>query len=191
MQQDINKDVFINIVQNTINDVSLNNQNLKYVIVTDVRFIHEFDYIRNHNGVTIKITKPNVTALNNIAEHDLDDEDNYTFNIDNDGTYDDLFQQVWDLVHEERVFTNQTQRLYTRDSVDNYLRLINDNTWQLCSPYPVSRIAHNDGAIGMIDLVGGPTIYVGEVIPGTRLIAQSIRIDDIGNKFIIETTSFE
>ena len=187
LQQDINKDVFINIVENTINNISLHNNILKYIIVTDIRFLHELDYVKKHNGITIKIINPKVEALDNIAEHELDEEDDYNYYIDNTGSYDDLFQQVWDLVHNEVVFKNEIVQLYTRDNIDNYLRLIDNNKWQLCSPYNISRINHNDGNISMLDMVGGPTIYIGEIIPGTNYIAKKINIDDSGKFFIIET----
>lgn len=187
LQQDINKDVFINIVHNTINNIIFNNENLKYVIVTDIRFLQELDYIYANNGITIKITNPNVLPLNNIAEHDLDNEDNFLYYIDNDGSFDELFNKVWNLVHSEVIFKNINENLYTRSDVDNYLRLIAPDTWQLCSPYKVSRISHKNGFIYMVDLVGGPKIYVDEVIPGTKLIAQKISIDEYGDNFIITT----
>lgn len=187
LQQDVNKDIFTNIVQNTITGIASNNRDLKYVIVTDIRFMHELDYIKKHNGITIKITNPKVSALNNIAEHDLDDIDAYTYTIDNNGTYDELFQQVWDLVHEERVFKNYIEDLSTRDNVDNFLRQIDIDTWELCTPYNITRINHIDGKISMIDLVGGPTIYINECIPGTNLIARSIELNEEGNRFIITT----
>lgn len=187
LQQDINKDVFTNIVQNTITSIAANNRELKYVIVTDIRFVHELDYVKKHNGITIKITNPKVEALNNIAEHELDDEDSYTYTIDNDGTYDELFQQVWDLVHTEMVFKNITYELGTRDNVNNFIRAIDIETFEVCTPYNVNRIGHNDGNISMIDLVGGPTIYVGEQIPGTNKIAKSIELNEEGNRFIITT----
>lgn len=187
LQLDINKDVFINIVQNKINNIILSNENLKYVIITDIRFFHELDYTYNHNGITIKIYNPNIIPLNNIAEHDLDNEDNFTYFIENDGTYDALFQKVWDLVQSELVFTNTVEQLYTRADVDNYLRQISNNEWKLCSPYKVSRIVHRNGNIAMVDLVGGPKICVDEIIPGTKLIAKEINIDTYGDNFIITT----
>lgn len=187
LQQDVNKDIFTNIVQNTITGIASNNRELKYVIVTDIRFMHELEYVKKHNGITIKITNPKIEALNNIAEHELDDEDSYTFTIDNDSTYDDLFQQVWDLVHDELVFKNITYDLNTRDDVNNFLRAIDIETFEVCTPYNVNRIGHNDGSISMIDLVGGPTIYVGEQIPGTNKIAKSIELNEEGNRFIITT----
>lgn len=191
LQQDVNKEVFINIVKNTIQDVVYNNPDMKYVIVTDIRFSHEFDYVNENNGITIKITRPDVTQLDNVAEHDLDDEDRYTYTIENDGTYDDLFQQVWYLVHNEKVFDNNVLDLYTRDNVDNYLREIDTNVWEICSPYNVSRVQHQNGDIVMIDLVGGPTICVGEYIPGTRLEPSQIIFNDELNKFVIYTENGE
>ena len=191
LQQDVNKEVFINIVRNTIQEVSYNNPSLKYVIVTDIRFAHEFEYLNDNNGITIKIVRPDVNALDNIAEHDLDDEDRYTYTIENDGTYDDLFQQVWDLVHNEAVFSNTVVDLYTRDNVDNYLRKIENNVWEVCSPYSINRIQHQDGEIVMIDLVGGPQICIGERIPGTNLEPSKINFDGDLNKFIIYTENGE
>lgn len=191
LQQDVNKEVFINIVKNTIQDVSYNNPDLKYVIVTDIRFTHEFDYVNENNGITIKITRPEVRALDNVAEHNLDDEDRYTYTIENDGTYDDLFQQVWDLVHNEQVFQNKVIDLYTRDNVDNYLRQIDTKIWEVCSPYSINRIQHQDGDIVMIDLIGGPQICVGEYIPGTRLIPFKIVFDNERNKFDVYTENGE
>lgn len=187
LQQDVNKHIFVNIVRNTVEEISHNNPLLKYVIVTDIRFGHEFDYLNDNNGITIKIVRPEVVALDNVAEHDLDDEDRYTYIIENDGTYDDLFQQVWDLVHSETVFRNITTDLYTRDNVDNYLRKIADDSWQICSPYNVNRLHHTNGNISMVDLVGGPAISINECIPGTTVVPERIELDENGTKFIIYT----
>ena len=100
LQQDLNKEVFVNNVSNQIKNEYLNNHNLKYAIVTDVRFTHELEYIHNNNGITIKIVRNNVIQLPNIAEHDLDEEDSYDFIIENNEGYDELFKQIWDLVHD-------------------------------------------------------------------------------------------
>ena len=43
----------------------------------------------------------------------------------------------------------------------------------------------------MIDMVGGPTIYIGEIIPGTNYVAEKIDIDDSGKFFIINTKNGE
>ena len=58
-----------------IREQLIENSNLNYVIVTDVRFPHEFDWIKKNHGVVITITRNDVAQLDNIAEHSLDGED--------------------------------------------------------------------------------------------------------------------
>ena len=168
LQQKINKSIFVNIVRNKIKDLQKSNQNLEYVIITDNRFIHELNYIYENNGITISIKRDSVKQLENIAEHDLDDEDNYDFVIDNSGTYDDLFEKIWDIVHSNLEFQNKTVSLQTRDNVNNYLRLIDVNNevhkYKLCVPLYIQKIYKNEDAIKVIDPIGGPTICINEYI---------------------------
>lgn len=190
-QADINKNIFVNIVKNNINNISLRNEFLKYVIVTDIRFSHEINYIRKNNGITIQIVRDDVKALDNIAEHDLDDIEDFDYVIENNGSYDDLFLQVWNIVHENLEFENITKSLYTRDNIENYLRLIYKteefSEYKLCTPYKINKLEHNEGEISLIDPLGGPEIYVGDIIPGTDLTVDKIEFDTIQNKFIITT----
>jgi len=185
LQQDLNRQVFVNTVSNKIKSSILSNPNIKYAIITDVRFLHELEYIRNHNGITIKIIRNSIQQLDNIAEHDLDEEDSYDFIIENNGSYDDLFKQVWDLVHENQEFKNEIIDLSTREEINNYLRKISDDCYKVCSPYGIQQIGHNsNGDICMIDLKGGPTIDLNVEIPGTELIPSRIEMND-DNKFLI------
>lgn len=184
LQQDLNKNVFINTIANQVKNAYLKNKNLKYAIVTDVRFTHELEYIQKNNGITIKIVRNNINQLDNIAEHDLDEEDRYDFIIENNGSYDDLFKQIWDLIHDNIEFNNEIVDLSTRENVNNYLRKIDDDCYRVCSPYGIQQIGHQNGEISMIDLKGGPTIDLGVEIPGTELIPTRIEMDD-NNKFII------
>ena len=126
LQQSINKQVFVNIVRNKIREEQYKNHNLQYIIVTDHRFVHELEYIHENHGITITINRNSVQQLDNIAEHDLDDEEDYDYIIDNSGSYDELFKTIWDIVHEDIVFKNLTIDLYTRDNIDNYLRLVEE-----------------------------------------------------------------
>jgi len=186
LQQEVNKQVFVNTIHNQIRNAWLKNHNLKYVILTDVRFSHELEYIKDHYGITIKIVRDSIKQLPNIAEHDLDDEDSYTFKIMNNGEYSDLFAYVWDLVHENIEFKNNTVEMGTRDFVNNYLREIGQSEWRVCSPYRIQQIGHDvDGSISMIDLRGGPTIEVGVPIEGTEITPSEIEIDDITSSFIV------
>jgi len=184
LQQDLNKEVFVNNVSNQIKNEYLNNHNLKYAIVTDVRFTHELAYIHKNNGITIKIIRNNVVQLPNIAEHDLDEEDSYDFIIENNEGYDELFKQIWDLVHDNVEFRNEIVNLNTRENINNYLRKIDDNLYKVCSPFGIQQIGHKDGEISMIDLKGGPTIDINVKIPGTEIIPTKIEMND-NNQFII------
>jgi len=184
LQQNINKQIFVNIVRNKIREEQYRNHNLKYVIVTDHRFIHELEYIHENNGITITINRNSVQQLDNIAEHDLDDEEDYDYIIDNSGSYDELFKTIWDIIHTDIEFQNKTIELYTRDNIDNYLRLVEVNNekgyniYKLCLPYKIQKLYRNEGKITMIDPVGGPIICVGQQIEGTDITPLHISIDE-------------
>lgn len=190
-QQDLNKNVFVNIVKNNINNINLRNNSLKYVIVTDVRFSHEINYIRENNGITIQIVRDDVKALDNIAEHDLDDSEDFDYIIENNGSYDDLFLTVWNLVNENIEFKNIVKDMNTRDNIDNYLRLVYENEdkdvleYKLCTPYKVNKVKHLDSEIIMVDPLGGPEMNKGDYISGTDLIIKEIYFDTKINKFIL------
>ena len=191
LQQSINKQVFVNIVRNKIREEQHKNHNLQYIIVTDHRFVHELEYIHENHGITITINTNSVQQLDNIAEHDLDDEEDYDYIIDNSGSYDELFKTIWDIVHEDVVFKNLTIDLYTRDNIDNYLRLVEENDYrkiyELCTPYKIQKLYRNDGKITMIDPVGGPTICTGQIIEGTYISPDYISIEssNYGNDILI------
>ncbi|MCH5167460.1 MAG: hypothetical protein J1F35_06145 [Erysipelotrichales bacterium] len=178
-QQNINKNIFVNIIDNKISYESLLSD-FKYVICTDVRFEHEAEYIRNNNGIMINIVRNDISQLNNIAEHDLDEENDYDFIIENDGSYEELWNQVWDMVISHEIFKNEIVRLSSHDSTNNYLRLIKTYStgdrkiYKLCMEYSCARISHNeDGSIGMIDPSGGPSLYIGSEV-GYRLQGWTI-----------------
>ena len=191
LQQSINKQVFVNIVRNKIREEQHKNHNLQYIIVTDHIFVHELEYIHENHGITITINRNSVQQLDNIAEHDLDDEEEYDYIIDNSGSYDELFKTIWDIVHNDVVFKNLTIDLYTRDNIDNYLRLVEENDYrkiyELCSPYKMQKLYRNDGKITMIDPVGGPTICTGQIIEGTYISPDYISIEssNYGNDILI------
>lgn len=192
LQQDLNKNIFVNIVHNLVNNNNKQNQELKYVLLTDIRFNHEIDYIHKNNGITISIQRDDVKQLDNIAEHDLDEEDRWDYIITNNGTYDELFEKIWDILHNDLEFQNIIYNIQTRDSVNNYLRLVNriDNTdvYKLCTQYPVKEIYKNEGEIYMVDPVGGPIIEVGREIQdyaGSHRICSKIEFDEKSNKFLI------
>lgn len=191
LQQDLNKNVFVNIVRNLIGIKKKVNENLKYVILTDIRFNHEIEYIHKNNGITISIVRDNVQQLDNIAEHDLDEEDRWDYIVSNNGTYDELFEKIWNILHEVVEFSNITRTLSTRDDINNYLRLVDRtptwNVYKLCCKYDIQQMYKNDGQIYMIDPVGGPTIQVGEYIKliDGEVFCEQIEFNSDTNKFYI------
>lgn len=172
IQQNINKLTFVNTVNNTIEHIKDVNENLSYVICTDVRFQHEFDYIKKKHGIMINIVRDDVEQLDNVAEHNFDDTDETEFDyvIENNSTYEDMFKQMWDIIHHDVVFYNQTANLETRDKTPNYLRLINvDNDnglldFEVCTEYSLRRISSVNNKIQLIDLQGGPSFEVDTLI---------------------------
>lgn len=185
LQQDINKNIFVNIVNNTIKERLHRNPSLKYAIVTDIRFSHEIEYIREKNGITINIYRDGIEQLDNVAEHDLDDETNWDYVIENNGTYEELFRKVWDMLHDNVIFSNDTISLMTRDNINNFLRKVDENKYMLCSEFGTVRISKEEGNIVMVDPVGGPAIFIGNKIEGTELIPQIIKFDEKNSGFCI------
>lgn len=197
LQQSINKEIFVNIVRNYIKEEQRRNPNLKYVIVTDNRFSHELNYIHENNGITITIVRNNIEQLDNVAEHDLDDVNDYDYIINNSTTYDDLFYTVWNLVHTDIEFENKTVELYTRENINNYLRLIQETDkeriYKLCAPLHTQQLYKSGGDITVINPIGGPMICLNEIIDGTSynsithkgIIASKIEMNDNTNQFII------
>ena len=202
LQEDINKKVFVNVVNNIINEKTLKNKDLEYVVITDIRFLHEIEYIRKHNGVTISIQRDGIEALDNIAEHELDNEDCWDFVVENNGTYEELFTKIYDLIHGQMIFENDTIQLNTHQMVNNYLRCYADfgtvlgpnyekreKGYELCSEYPIQSIAHTDGEISMINPVGGPSICLNNPIDTVDcdydLIPVQIGFSESTNSFAI------
>lgn len=202
LQQDVNKQIFVNVVRNKVNNIILKNTNLKYVITTDIRFLHEFEYIKENNGILISIVRNGVEQLDNIAEHDLDDETNYDYIIENNGSYDELFKEVWDIVHDDLEFSNYAINLETRDNTNNYLRLVDEDdnyqVYKLCTPYRIQQTYHSNGKISMINPIGGPVISINNIIPGSKnvkyplgLITSEIKFDNDQFYIIVDKKYFD
>lgn len=192
LQQDINRNIFVNIFKNNIKRLENSNKNLKYVIATDVRFKHEINYIKDNNGIIINIQRPNIDRYDNLAEHMLDDFTDYDYIIRNGGSYDDLLLQIWNLVQNNKEFSNITYGLLTRDpNINNYVRLVeSDNNiekYKICPENGISNIKHDDDAVTGIYLTGGPDIYLGEQLQmGARKITVSrFEYDMITNNYFL------
>lgn len=186
LQEDISRNIFVNIVRNEIKEKVRNNDNIEYVIITDNRFTHEIDYLREKNGISIKVVRDSVEQLSNIAEHHLDNEDNFDYIIENNDGYDELFDKIYNIVHRDLEFSNITFSLLTRDNIDNYLRKIDEKTYVLCTSLPIQNIYHTDGKISVINPTGGPMIGINAPIPGAEnLVPSQIVFNHEYNKFLI------
>lgn len=186
LQKSINKNIFVNIVNNIIEQEAQKNHNLKYIIVTDNRFGHELQYIKDNKGITISIFRDSIKQLDNIAEHDLDNINDYDFVIDNSYSYDNLFDTLWNLVNDNVEFKNETITLSTRENVHNYLRLIDEDedtrTYKLIYQFPIQNIYHyyDDSSMDIISisLIGGPTITLHDYLDNVEEIElYPIKID--------------
>ena len=189
LQQSINKNIFVNTVNNKIKRRASSDSNILYAIVTDVRFTHELDFIKQHNGILIRINRESVKPLDNIAEHDLDSSYDYDYVIENNSTYTDLFKQIWDLVHGDVIFKNETIDLPTKEQVDNYLRLIDRDDeyehYKVVAEHGTVSERRDNGQIISINMIGGPMINVCEKIPGTDITPVCIELDQLGYGFVL------
>lgn len=189
LQEAFGRNIFVNNVEKSVRKSMSNIDYLNYAIFTDVRFPHEVEYIKDHNGVIINIIRKSANAkrLNNIAEHSLDDEEGYDFTVENNGTMEDLFNSVWEMVVKNWIFYNITLQLQSHDGSNNYLRKIYDkNTkqkWMLCTQYGATRVAHDGGKIVMVDPSGGPMIDVGSELIHDYIVSSIVINED--NKWIL------
>jgi deoxynucleotide monophosphate kinase-like protein len=65
----------------------------KHYVVTDVRFLNEAEFIRNHGGIVVRVERPGYgPALGHIS--DVHDDSLWDVVIHNDGSLDDLHKKV-------------------------------------------------------------------------------------------------
>lgn len=86
MRDGLHENVWVNALFSTYNEQC-------NWIVTDVRFPNEYDAIKNHGGLLIRITRPGTVIGTHISETALDD---FTFDIEisNNGTIEDLREKL-------------------------------------------------------------------------------------------------
>lgn len=62
-------------------------------IITDVRFPNELKAIKDRNGITIRVERPNLIENNHLSETSLDSA-NFDFIINNDKNIEHLINEV-------------------------------------------------------------------------------------------------
>lgn len=191
LQINISKKIFLNVVEKKIK----NRVGLEYAICTDVRFMHEFDFIRKNNGIMVNIVRDGIQQLDNVAEHDLDEEDDFDFTIENNSDYESLFYQVWDMINDNICFDNISIRLCSHDGSDNYMTLkdtpnqYHGYIWNLMSEYGTSRVGHDNGNIVYVDPSGGPMISIGDKLNDLSDISNILNEWHVVKKIYWDTMS--
>ena len=82
------------------------NTNEKSIIISDQRFIIEYETVKNKNGVTIHITRSQEGTSNHSSESQLVElykKHHFQYHINNNGSLEDLFNECKKFVyHYER-----------------------------------------------------------------------------------------
>jgi hypothetical protein len=103
--RNIDPDFWIKIFEKNI--VNFQPTSVKALVIPDVRFKNEVDYIRSKNGVLIKVKRdliPGVSPYQHQSEKGLDDE-LFDYVVENNGTVDELYKKIYDILNtlEERL----------------------------------------------------------------------------------------
>lgn len=75
----------------------------EYTIISDLRFIEEYNAVKEKKGVVIYINRPNYEFGQHASEREMKElleNDKYDFIINNNGSIEDLFNQVKELINE-------------------------------------------------------------------------------------------
>lgn len=90
-----NKDYWINLALQDINrSIALHGKENVNFVVTDVRFLNEVEYLKDHGATIIRINRPDVPKLDHVSETELDDYTAFNFVIENTGTINDLEKDI-------------------------------------------------------------------------------------------------
>ena len=94
-----NENVWVNILSYNLQQEMTDPNKLAF-IVSDGRFINEFNYLRKENFFLIRIKRPGYTKIKNVSEteQDLIPDSNFHFIINNNSTKGHLIQQVSDMI---------------------------------------------------------------------------------------------
>lgn len=92
--REYDKDIWIKKLIEKIEEYS----NIQYFIITDWRFKNEYEYLEKRYGkenvITIRIQRNDITILDDVSEHDLDNFENYNFFINNNMSLEYLKRQA-------------------------------------------------------------------------------------------------
>jgi hypothetical protein len=93
-----NSNIWLNVLVQDAN----RSQDINTYIVSDVRFINEFKYLKESGFSMIRILRRDSTHINDISEIEQESikDSEFDYVIYNDGTFDELRQQVRNIAHK-------------------------------------------------------------------------------------------
>lgn len=71
----------------------------KNVVITDIRFLHEFEEIKNMGGYIIKIVRDTGLSDNHISENLEIDDNEFSTIVNNDGILEELLEKIVDIIN--------------------------------------------------------------------------------------------
>ena len=90
--RNLNSDIWINYVKNRINFSDLAENDV--IIIPDVRYKNEAKFIKDNNGILIRLNRDASPKINNPSERELDHYKHFDYIIDNNYTLDDLYAEI-------------------------------------------------------------------------------------------------
>ena len=81
-------------------DIEKDCNRLLKVVINDLRFIHEYEYLLNMDAYVIKIERDGVLQDNHISENELSNNKsiNYNYIIENNGSIEELEEKIINLI---------------------------------------------------------------------------------------------
>ena len=80
-------------------EIFLDNNKDKNIVIADVRFKHEVDFLKKHNFNIIKINRENNKNDSHISEKEINLIKNVDYEINNNSTKEDLFTQYNNFIY--------------------------------------------------------------------------------------------
>lgn len=88
----VNPDIWINYVKNRINFSNLTEDAV--IIIPDIRYKNEAKFVKDNNGILIRLNRDASPKINNPSEKELDHYKHFDYIIDNNYTLDDLYAEI-------------------------------------------------------------------------------------------------
>ena len=81
----------------------IQSSSFKGFIISDCRYINEYNSIKERGGLMIKVERPGIETQNHASETGLDHITSWDYVIQNDGTIEDLIKKVREILIKEKI----------------------------------------------------------------------------------------